>query len=680
MGIRADFKPLVRNHNFLKLWLAQIVSAIGDRLAQMALLGLIAGLAGQTLNELVSLTLFAALPGIFVGPFAAMAMDRIDRKKILVFADVLRGAMVVAIPFVYHTVYGTALVHSIVFLTSMLASLHGLTQTVVIPQIVGRENLLTANSLTSATGLISTLIGFSIVGSLVRQLSSETNFIINGLIYGLSASLMALLSVPRVAPKTTLRARQVIADLRTGVALIFSSASVRSLVLLSATFWAIAGFVYISVFALAMRELRFDTKTDADLFGIMMTCLGIGLVVGAFVISRFKQVAHYPHLPYFVLVPLGLSIALWARATGWWSDSFATHLQAAGWEWGFFASTSDAAQSPLADRLWEIFSWMPLRVLRTLVPSLGVIWIGIIGSAFLLPVDTSVQRQVPDELLGRIQSARAFLTGIGFCGAVALAGFLTQMLDASQIIFGFGVGVSILAAARILFSRVLRYQLGRFLLKLGMKVLFRLKIEGLENVPLDQPVVFAANHVSFMDGPTLAAAIPRRLYFFMNREAFNLRPWRRLFKQLGFIPLDRTRGFTTAVRRAVGVLSKGKNLVIFPEGDLTKDGRLGKFRHGVSVIARHAAVPIVPVATRGLFEVLPAGAPWIRFRRITVTFGEPILPAECAGWKRDQLTAEVRRRIAALLGESDAQREPSALDSPLAAEAKEKQQERLVEP
>ncbi len=627
MSLFTDVKLLVRNHNFFKLWIAQIVSALGDRLMQMALLGLISGKAAQTLNELVQLILVAALPGIFVSPFAAMALDRLDRRKLLVWSDALRAAIVVAIPFVYIGEYRMLVVNALVFVVAMMGTMHALTHSTVLPQIVGRENLLVANSMTQATGLISTLVGFAVVGLLVRYLPTQVNFILDGCIYVGSAVLMARLVVPRVTPESKLHASDIMGDLLRGLRLIWRNGLVRPLAFLGAAFWAVIGFVFIAVFSVSVKQLGLDTKEDADLIGFMISFMGAGMLLGAVAISRFKNAAHHPHLPYFILVALGLSVAWWITATNWWQYQYPQTMDVLG-------------------------VLMPKRFVPVLIPSAGLILVGIVGLTFLLPVETAVQRLVPDEMLGKIQGARNLITGVFFCSAIAASGWCAQRFEAADVILTFGLGVSGAAIVWILLSRLLRYQLARLAMNFAMRLLFRLRVEGLERVPLDRPVVFAANRCGFMDAPTLVAATPRRLYFFVNREIQARNPWRRLLRGLGYIPLGDSKTQLSAVRRAVRILKRGKNLVIFPEGGVPTDDKLAAFSDGAAAIAELADAPIVPVATVGLRAVTPSGKGRLRFLPIRVKFGEPISCEQLKSLTRQELTAELRARIEKLLGES----------------------------
>ncbi|MFA5088957.1 MAG: hypothetical protein WC552_08005, partial [Candidatus Omnitrophota bacterium] len=95
------FLTHLENRNFLRLFLAQTISQFGDRIYQMALIGLIAERTSGSAVELAKLLSFTIIPVFIVGPIAGVYVDRWDRKKTLFVCDFLRGLLVLTIPFVF---------------------------------------------------------------------------------------------------------------------------------------------------------------------------------------------------------------------------------------------------------------------------------------------------------------------------------------------------------------------------------------------------------------------------------------------------------------------------------------------------------------------------------------------------------------------------------------------------
>lgn len=92
------------------------------------------------------------------------------------------------------------------------------------------------------------------------------------------------------------------------------------------------------------------------------------------------------------------------------------------------------------------------------------------------------------------------------------------------------------------------------------------------------------------------------------------------------VPVDPERGPLSSLAFGVAALTKGANLVWFPEGGRSRNGKLRRFRPGIGLILQARPVPLVPVWIAGAYEALPYGQRWPRRRRITITFGAPLNP------------------------------------------------------
>ena len=178
-----------------------------------------------------------------------------------------------------------------------------------------------------------------------------------------------------------------------------------------------------------------------------------------------------------------------------------------------------------------------------------------------------------------------------------------------------------------MFYRVLKYVLLGPLLRL----LFRPRIEGLENVPAEGAAIVAGNHLSFSDHFLMPAILPRRITFLAKQEYFTGpglkgRLVAAFFRSAGQIPVDRSGGKAgeNALREGLGVLARGELLGIYPEGTRSHDGRLYKGRVGVAKMALKAQVPVIPCAMVGTFEIQPAGRVLPRIKRVTIRFGKPL--------------------------------------------------------
>jgi 1-acyl-sn-glycerol-3-phosphate acyltransferase len=165
--------------------------------------------------------------------------------------------------------------------------------------------------------------------------------------------------------------------------------------------------------------------------------------------------------------------------------------------------------------------------------------------------------------------------------------------------------------------------------------IWRPRIEGLEHLPAKGPVILASNHLSFIDSLLIPMISPRRVAFLAKAEywttpGFKGRFMKGFFTGIGAVPVRRgeARASQEALDTALEVVTQGVAFGIYPEGTRSLDGRLYRARVGVGWLALKSGAPVVPVGIIGTNEVLPVGSKVPRFKRITVRFGEPILPAE----------------------------------------------------
>jgi len=203
------------------------------------------------------------------------------------------------------------------------------------------------------------------------------------------------------------------------------------------------------------------------------------------------------------------------------------------------------------------------------------------------------------------------------------------------------------------------YWIVKGLLSPILRVLFKVKVEGLENVPKDGPIIMASNHVSFSDSIFLPLVLKRRITFVAKAEYFDSWKTAWFFRAIGQIPIRREGG--TASQRALDsardVLVDGGVFGIYPEGTRSPDGRLYKGHTGIARLALQTKTPIIPVAMIGTREAQPIGQVKPNFfSPITVRFGRPLDYRERAGQADDRMvlrniTDEVMYELRELSGQ-----------------------------
>src|SRR6478735_11482407 len=191
------------------------------------------------------------------------------------------------------------------------------------------------------------------------------------------------------------------------------------------------------------------------------------------------------------------------------------------------------------------------------------------------------------------------------------------------------------------------------------RLVWDIRTEGFDRLPVAGPAILCPNHVSVLDSAFLMLSVPRNISFVGKAEYMGSWKTKYLFPAMGMIPIDRTGGekSTAALDTAEQVLRRGELFGIFPEGTRSRDGRLYKGRTGAARLAMKLDCPIFPVGVVGTEAIQPpdAKAPKL-FRQCSITIGRPIRPeryrgrgAEHIAWR--SMTDEVMYEIRELTGQ-----------------------------
>ena len=176
-----------------------------------------------------------------------------------------------------------------------------------------------------------------------------------------------------------------------------------------------------------------------------------------------------------------------------------------------------------------------------------------------------------------------------------------------------------------IFNAIERY-FSRIALKLlGMKI----EIEGVENIPQVEPVIFISNHQSMMDIKLTLACIPTNISFVAKESIFNVPLLGAYMRVSGHIPIKRNedrKAYTSLLAAIINLTTKKKSLIVFPEGTRSEDGQLGAFKRGISLIILKSGRRVVPMAIDGSNQFMPKRGflshPDKRYVRIS--FGKPL--------------------------------------------------------
>jgi 1-acyl-sn-glycerol-3-phosphate acyltransferase len=171
------------------------------------------------------------------------------------------------------------------------------------------------------------------------------------------------------------------------------------------------------------------------------------------------------------------------------------------------------------------------------------------------------------------------------------------------------------------------YWVLKLLLTPVLRFFWRVRVEGIENIPDDGAAILASNHISFCDSVFLPLVLRRRVTFVAKAEYFDDPKTAWFFRAVGQIPIRRSGGSAAmaALDSAAEVLDGGHLFGIYPEGTRSPDGRLYKGKTGVARLALRCQVPVLAVAMVGTREVQPIGQvkPNV-FRPITIRISKPM--------------------------------------------------------
>ena len=136
-----------------------------------------------------------------------------------------------------------------------------------------------------------------------------------------------------------------------------------------------------------------------------------------------------------------------------------------------------------------------------------------------------------------------------------------------------------------------------------VKLIYRVKINGIENLKDDQPIIISANHIHIFDPVILATLTKRQIFFLSKKELFEKKLFAQFFGKLGVIPIDRDNTDIKAIKSCFRVIRAGNILGIFPEGTRVKTVDINNMKKGVALIALKNKVNILPIHIEGTYRI-----------------------------------------------------------------------------
>lgn len=160
------------------------------------------------------------------------------------------------------------------------------------------------------------------------------------------------------------------------------------------------------------------------------------------------------------------------------------------------------------------------------------------------------------------------------------------------------------------------YKFARALLSIIFRIIYRIEVIGIENIPEKGRAILCSNHISMLDPIILGISIKRPISFMAKKELFKNPFIAKLLTALAAFPVDRENSDLTAIRNSINVLKMEKILGMFPEGTRTKKMDLEFAKPGVSLIAYKGKSPVIPVFIETDYRL---------FSKISINIGKPII-------------------------------------------------------
>ncbi len=391
---------VLQNRGFLALWLSQLVSKVGDNFAVIAALVLINQLAARSGIAVVVMAAAVTIPQLFALA-SGVFVDRFSRKTVMIVSDFLRAAVVLLVllvqkPGQLYILYITA------FLLMSFGALYIPARNASIPNMVPEGHLLTANALVQATELVSLIVGAFLASLVISLTSVYTAFVIDSATFLLSGILLFWTHIPNAkrsgapaAPRGEFR--RFWEDFKEGVRYIGSNKPL--LQLMAITTVATLGLSATTLLAAAYFEQLLGISAEYQ--GFLLGTEGIGMALGAALISAYASWARSRQIVSVTMIALGVGILVFALAPVYW------------------------------------------------LVLLGALLVGLCVVSARTTLAAMTQALVSDAQRGRVESAMVTVIGLGSMGALMMAGLLGDIVGPKSVFMLTGILVLLAGVASI---------------------------------------------------------------------------------------------------------------------------------------------------------------------------------------------------------------------------------------
>lgn len=373
-----SFSDVLRLRPVRRLWIAQIVSVFGDFLAVFAIISVVTFRLHGTATQVAMVLVSFMAPLAIVSPLAGVFVDRWPLKWTMVTSDLLRGLLVLALVFVHDL----NLIYAILFTMSVVSAFFVPAQSVAVRTLVPLAGLMAVNGLMSQAQQGSLILAPSVAGELVEVVGANSCFLYDSFSFFVSAALVMTLTIDRQSPRTETSA--VLDSMRKGFGFIFTHSTI-SFVIVAMTAGMFAMRCFGALLSIYVRDVL---QSTSGAFGVLNTLIGVGMIVGTQMLTRFARHIPKQNLVVYGLGGMGIAILI--------SVAFGT-----------MASTA-----------------------------VGMLLMGLCASGIFITATTLIQHETPHELLGRVMSSMMSLMAGAQVISMFVAGPVAEQIGIPKLYYG----------------------------------------------------------------------------------------------------------------------------------------------------------------------------------------------------------------------------------------------------
>ena len=615
---------LLGQRRFAPFFATQALGAFNDnafRNALVVLVGFHMGLDESAVGFYSNIA-----PALFILPFflfsasAGQLAEKFEKTRVIRFVKLFEIAAMALAAFAFHA-HSIPLMLTVLFLMGLHSTLFGPIKYAILPQALKPEELVGGNALVETGTSLAILIGMIAGGSTMAMAgvgpTAASILVISIAVLGYLVS-RAIPPAPATAPELRFNWNPFTETWRV-LGFVTKNRTVFNSVLGISWFWFFGG-----VFTMQLpnyTKIFLGGTESVSILALALFSIGVG--VGSLLCEKLSG-----RRVEIGLVPLG-SIGL---------TVFGLDL--------YFAR-------PEATTLHDLSAWAFVAAPGSWRIVMDFVLVGVFAGFYIVPLFALVQSRAPRSELSRVIAGNNIINTLFIVAAAAFGIALGAAgLTIPQI---FLIAALLNAAVAIYIYTLVPEFLMRFVSWIIVSVLYRIDVEGTDNIPDEGPALLVCNHVSFMD-PLLVNAVTRRPpRFVMYYKIFNIPVLRFIFRTAKAIPIAGRKEDAALLDRAFDEVDKtladGGLVCIFPEGGITRDGEIARFRAGVEEIITRRPVPVIPLALRGLWgsvfsrrdTALGRARLPRRFRaRISVAIGAPVPPDQANAAMLEQRVRELR--------------------------------------